>query len=58
MGKEDNGTGFDSWWQEKKNRYKLMEIYHTTADFNIAVMEIAGAAWESAVNAKKSNNIK
>ncbi len=44
--KKEDSTDFDSWWQEKKNRYKLMEIYHTTDDPNIAVMEIAEAAWE------------
>ncbi len=57
MEKKDS-TSFGEWWQVKKNRYKLMEIYHTTADFNIAVMEIAEIAWEAAINAKKSNNIK
>lgn len=49
MEKKDS-TSFDEWWQEKKNRYKLMEIYHTTADFNIAVMEIAKIAWESSAD--------
>ena len=57
MEKKDS-TDFDSWWQEKKNRYKLMETYHTTEDPNIAVMGIAEAAWRGAINAKKSNNIK
>lgn len=57
MEKKDS-TDFDSWWQEKKNRYKLMEIYHTTDDSNIAVMDIAEATWRGALNAKKSNNIK
>ena len=57
MEKEDNGKGFDEWWQEKKNRYKLMEIYHTTADFNIAIMEIAKIAWEASAGegAKRRN---
>ncbi len=51
MEKKDS-TSFDEWWQEKKNRYNLMEIYHTTADPNIAVMDIAEIAWEDAINAK------
>ena len=58
MQKEDSNTSFDEWWQEKKNRYKLMEIYHTTDDPNIATMDIAEIAWRSALNANKNNDIK
>lgn len=46
MQKNNSNTDFDEWWQEKKNRYELMEIYITTEDPNIAIMDIAEAAWE------------
>lgn len=41
---------FDTWWCE--NRAKLISIYNNEIDLNLAVMEIAEAAWKGAQNAK------
>lgn len=37
---------FDKWWRE--NYAKLITIYNEEIDLNIAVMEIAEAAWRGA----------
>lgn len=44
---------FDRWWYDKKNRLKLMEIYYTTQDANVAVMELVEIAWEGATKKNK-----
>ena len=46
---------FDKWWYE--NRTRLITIYNKEIDLNLAVMDIAEAVWEEALNAKAEKKI-
>lgn len=53
-GVKDIDIEFDLWWM--RNWEKLVKIYHTEIDPNIAVMKIAEISWEGAVCLRDSAN--